>query len=107
MDGMLLAGAAADSSAGEAVASAACCSSRVMDPSCLFTTDEGESVRGWFSGAAAAEVAALCDCLSRAAEEEEGEEEEGEGAARRPRPGGSASRSNLCKRLHTKLMGSR
>lgn len=43
MDGMLLAGAAADSSAGEAVASAACCSSRVMDPSCLFTTDEGES----------------------------------------------------------------
>lgn len=23
---------------------APCCSSRVMDPSCLFTTDEGESV---------------------------------------------------------------
>lgn len=43
IDGMLLAGAAADSSAGEAVDSAACCSSRVMDPSCLFTTDEGES----------------------------------------------------------------
>ena len=70
-------------------------------------------MQGCVSAAAAVE-AALCDCLSGAAEEEEEEkeeeeeeEEEEEGAARGPRPGGSASRSNLCKRLHTKLMGSR
>lgn len=41
---LLLAGADTGSSGGEPAASASpCCSSRVMDPSCLFTTDEGES----------------------------------------------------------------
>lgn len=67
-------------------------------------------MRGCIS--AAADEAALCDCLSGAEvegeeEEADGEEGEEERAARGPIPGGSASRSNLCKRLHTKLMGSR
>lgn len=39
---LLLAGTDTDSSGGEPAAPP-CCSSRVMDPSCLFTTDEGES----------------------------------------------------------------
>lgn len=49
--------------------------------------------------APAAAVVALWLCLTGVGEEE--------GRARRPLPGGSASWSNLCKRLHTKLMGRR
>lgn len=110
-----------------------CCSSRVMDPSCLLTTDEGESVGrdfmtsaggapfDWLGGVAKAEEEEEEeeeDDVEEAEEEEEeeddeeeeeeveeDEEEEEERAC--PAPGGSAISNNLCRRLHTKLTGRR